>query len=120
MHPTDQVAAHAAVHPSRPSNVGGQPYKLLRRFSLLSLLSVSLVFGVCSLLVADFLTKHMVHRDAVLTMEFLQSVADVENEIAYGKDAFPISATATSNNSSRMYRACRTCCARTSTPPIGK
>ena len=86
---TDQTAAHAAGPPSRSPITGSQPYKLLRRFSLLSLLSVSLVFGVCSLLVTDFLTRHMVHRDAVLTMEFLQSVVDVENEIAYGEGRLP-------------------------------
>jgi signal transduction histidine kinase len=80
---------HALAPPVRSSTAGGQPSKLLRRFSLLSLLSVSLVFGVCSLLVTDFLTKHMVNRDAVLTMEFLQSVADVENDIAYNEGRVP-------------------------------
>jgi signal transduction histidine kinase len=82
-------AARGEAHQSRPAAAGAQPNKLLRRFSLLSLLSVSLVFGVCSLLVTDFLTKHMVHRDAVLTMEFLQSVVDVENEIAYREGRLP-------------------------------
>ena len=66
----------------RRSNIPGQPYKLLQRFSLLSLLSVALVFGVCSVLLSDFLTRHVIQRDATLTMEFLQSVADVENDIA--------------------------------------
>jgi len=65
------------------NTIATQPYKLLQRFSLLSLLSVSLVFAVCSVLVADFLTRHVVNRDAILTMEFLQSVVDVENELAY-------------------------------------
>jgi signal transduction histidine kinase len=85
---TDQAAAHTVAHPSR-SIAGSQPYKLLRRFSLLALLSVSLVFTVCSLLVTNFLTKHMVHRDAVVTMEFLQSVVDVENDIAYREGRVP-------------------------------
>lgn len=68
---------------ARMNTIATQPYKLLQRFSLLSLLSVSLVFAVCSVLVADFLTRHVVNRDAILTMEFLQSVVDVENELAY-------------------------------------
>jgi two-component system, NtrC family, sensor histidine kinase HydH len=59
-----------------------EPYKLLQRFSLLSLLSVSLVFGIFSVLLSDFLTRHVVHRDAVVTSEFLQSVVDVENDTA--------------------------------------
>lgn len=50
---------------------------------------MALVFGVCSLLVTNFLTKHLVHRDAVTTMEFLQSVVDVENDIAYGEGRQP-------------------------------
>jgi signal transduction histidine kinase len=63
-------------------NTPAQPYKLLQRFSLLSLLCVALVFGVCSVLLSDFLTRHVVQRDASLTTEFLQSVVDVENDIA--------------------------------------
>ncbi|HZN23820.1 MAG TPA: ATP-binding protein [Burkholderiales bacterium] len=59
-----------------------KPYKLLKRFLLLSLLSISIVFGAFSVLLSDFLTRHVVHRDAVVTMEFLQSVTDVENDIA--------------------------------------
>jgi signal transduction histidine kinase len=86
---TDQSAAQGVAHRIRSSIEGGQPYKLLRRFSLLSLLSVSLVFAVCSLLVTNFLTKHLVHRDAVVTMEFLQSVVDVENDIAYREGRLP-------------------------------
>lgn len=74
---------------SRTSSGIGQPYKLLQRFSLLSLLSVTVVFGVCSVLLINFLTHHVVHRDAVLTMEFLQSVADVENDIAYSEGRQP-------------------------------
>lgn len=89
MSSTDQSAAQAVAHPIRSSIAGSQPYKLLRRFSVLSLLSVSLVFGVCSLLVTNFLTKHLVHRDAVTTMEFLQSVVDVENDIAYREGRVP-------------------------------
>jgi two-component system, NtrC family, sensor histidine kinase HydH len=67
----------------------GQPTNLLRRFSLLSLISVALVFSVCSLLVSNFLTQHMVRRDAVLTMELVQSVADVENELAHAEGRLP-------------------------------
>jgi signal transduction histidine kinase len=60
-----------------------QPYKLLQRFSILSLLIVAIVFGACSELLSRFLTEHLVQRDAALTKEFLQSVADVENDISY-------------------------------------
>jgi signal transduction histidine kinase len=86
---TSQLSAHTVAQSNRPSHAGGQPYKLLRRFSLLSMLCVSLAVGVCSLLVSDFLTRHMVHRDAVVTSEFLQSVVDVENDIAYGEGRVP-------------------------------
>jgi two-component system, NtrC family, sensor histidine kinase HydH len=81
-------AVRAQAHPTRPLP-GAQPYMLLRRFSLLSLLSVSLAVGVCSLLITNFLTRHLVHRDAVVTMEFLQSVVDVENDLAYGEGRLP-------------------------------
>ena len=57
-------------------------YKLLQRFSLLSLLSVAVVFGIFPILLSDFLTRHIIHRDAAVTMEFLQSVVDVENATA--------------------------------------
>ena len=92
MIPSEHHVAFArteAAGPGRSSGTATQPYKLLQRFSMLSLLSVALVFAVCSVLVTDFLTRHVVNRDAMLTMEFLQSVVDVENEIAYREGRQP-------------------------------
>jgi two-component system sensor histidine kinase HydH len=68
---------------SRCILVATQPYQLLQRFSILSLVIVAIVFGTCSVLLSRFLTEHVVQRDATLTKEFLQSVVDVENETGY-------------------------------------
>jgi hypothetical protein len=71
------------------SNLTGQPYSLLRRFSLLSLLSVAVVFGVFSILLSDFLSRDLIRRDARVTMEFLQSVVDLDSEIAHRQGRRP-------------------------------
>ena len=55
-----------------------RPFGLLRWFSVLSLLSIGLACILSSYLLSRFLMQHMLHRDAVLTQEFVQRVADIE------------------------------------------
>lgn len=51
-----------------------RPFNLTRWFSVLSLLCVASISAVLALLLSNFLTDKMLHRDAALTMEFVQSV----------------------------------------------
>jgi two-component system sensor histidine kinase HydH len=76
------------VKPFR-SSAKAQHSNLVQRFSWLSLLCIGFVFTAGSLLLTEFLTQHFVRRDATVTMEFLQSVADVENEIVYRQGSRP-------------------------------
>ena len=55
-----------------------KPFNLLRSFALLSLLSISLITVVSATLLLRFLTDHLLQRDAVVSMEFIQSVAEDE------------------------------------------
>ncbi|MEN8205555.1 MAG: ATP-binding protein [Pseudomonadota bacterium] len=55
-----------------------KPFNLLRSFALLSLLSISLITTVSATLLLRFLTDHLLQRDAVVSMEFIQSVAEDE------------------------------------------
>jgi len=70
------------VSPRRAST-SAAPYDLLRRFSWLSFVSISIVLVVSSFALSRVLTDRYVSRDATLAMEYLQSVADVEAEGAY-------------------------------------
>lgn len=56
-----------------------QPFSLLRWFSVLSLLCIGAACIVSSYLVSSFLTQHMLRRDGTVMLEFVQSVADLEN-----------------------------------------
>ena len=55
---------------------------MLRWFSWLSLLSISVVCIAASVLLSSFLTQHVLRHDASLTMAFLQSVADRQTAAA--------------------------------------
>lgn len=55
---------------------GTRPLNLLRSFSILSLCCISLVSGTSAVLLSRFLTKSMLERDAVLTMQFVQSTME--------------------------------------------
>src|SRR5207249_653822 len=61
-----------------PAELSVKSYNVLRHFSWLSLICIVGVFSVFSILLSKFLTDSFIYRDAVLTMEFLQSVEDVE------------------------------------------
>jgi len=60
-----------------------RPFNLLRWFALLSFLSVGLITAVSSFLLSSFLTRNMLQRDAVVTMEFVQTIAQAENTRSY-------------------------------------
>ena len=52
-------------------------FNLIRWFSLLTLSAIVVVGIVTSLLLSAFLTKHMLQRDATLTMEEIQSIVHI-------------------------------------------
>lgn len=58
-------------------------FNLLRWFSLLSFFSILFITLVSALLLSRFLTHNMLQRDAIVTMEFVQSIAQAENTSSY-------------------------------------
>ncbi len=58
-------------------------FNLLRWFAVLSFLSVGLISAVSAFLLSRFLTHNMLQRDAVITMEFVQTIAQAENTHSY-------------------------------------
>jgi signal transduction histidine kinase len=58
-------------------------FNLLRWFAFLSFLSIGLITAVSSLLLSSFLKRNMLQRDAVVTMEFVQTIAQAENTRSY-------------------------------------
>ncbi len=60
-----------------------QPFHLLRRFSGLSLLCIAVIAAGLSLLLSRFLTDTMVKRDAQVTMQFVQSLAQINDPSDY-------------------------------------
>lgn len=63
-----------------------KPFNLLRWFSWLSLLIVIVVSASSALLLAQFLRENLLQRDAVVTQELVQSVAQALNTAAYFAD----------------------------------
>ena len=61
----------------------GKPFNLLRWFSILSFLCIGLLSLVSALLLSRFLSRNMLMRDAVVTMAFVQGVAQTQNTGAY-------------------------------------
>jgi signal transduction histidine kinase len=55
-----------------------KPFHLLRSFAVLSLVSIAVTTSVSAVLVSGFISKHLLERDASVTLEFIQSVADIE------------------------------------------
>lgn len=55
------------------------PFSLKRWFSVLSLICIGIACVASSWLLSRFLTQQMLHRDGVVMLEFVQSVADIEN-----------------------------------------
>lgn len=89
-------------HPGMPVSQGGSPvgghrdtkqtpsspkaFNLTRWFSLLSFVSIATISGISAILLSNFLTNRMLHRDAVLTMEFVRSVVLVQGTASYFVD----------------------------------
>ncbi len=55
-----------------------KPFNLLHSFALLSLLSIGLITSLSATSLMRFLTDHFLARDAVVSMEFIQSIAEDE------------------------------------------
>jgi signal transduction histidine kinase len=53
-----------------------KPFNLLRSFSLLSLVCIGVLSLASALLLSHFLTRHMLERDGVVTMQFVQSALE--------------------------------------------
>lgn len=60
-----------------------KPFNLLRSFSLLSLMIITLTTGVSGILLSRFLSKNMIARDAEITSQFVQSVAEINDPSVY-------------------------------------
>lgn len=58
-------------------------FNLLRWFSALSLLSIGLITSISALLLSQFLSRNILMRDAVVTEEFVQSIAQTDNASRY-------------------------------------
>jgi len=60
-----------------------RPFNLTRWFSLLSFVCVASISAASALLLSNFLTDRMLHRDAVVTMEFVQAMVASDSAAAY-------------------------------------
>ena len=60
-----------------------QPFNLLRSFLLLSFLCISVIGVASALLLSRFLTDNILQRDAVVTMQFVQSILQTLNPDLY-------------------------------------
>lgn len=60
-----------------------KPFNLLRWFSILSLLSISAITVFFAVLLSRLLSEKMIQRDAVLTMEFVQTLLEGQETAAY-------------------------------------
>jgi len=79
-HPMN-IDAHAVPMPRQEA--GARPFKLTRWFSGLSLVCVAAMSAASALLLSSFLTDKMLHRDAELTMEFVQAMVLADRAAAY-------------------------------------
>lgn len=66
-----------------------KPYNLLRSFSALSLLSIVLVGIVSAALLSRFLRETLLERNGLLTLEFVQSIAQSQNTSRYFSEPDP-------------------------------
>ena len=73
---------HGDSEPMKPTSTS-KPFNLLRSFSILSLLSIMTISAVSATLLARFLRENLLQRDAVVTMEFVQSIAQAQNTSVY-------------------------------------
>jgi signal transduction histidine kinase len=64
-------------------------FEFKRNFAILSLLCIVIIGSASALLMLRFLTSHILERDALVTMEFIQSVVDIGREDS-GVDLFSL------------------------------
>ncbi|MFQ5588858.1 MAG: sensor histidine kinase [Nitrospiria bacterium] len=64
-------------------NLKDKPFNLVRWFSVLSSLSIVTITIITAILLSRFLSRNMLLRDAIVTMEFVQSIAHSENTTSY-------------------------------------
>jgi signal transduction histidine kinase len=62
---------------------GSRPFNLTRRFSVLSLVCIASISAASALLLSNFLTDKMLHRDAVVSMEFVQAMVLSDKAATY-------------------------------------
>jgi len=66
-----------------------KPYSLLRSFSVLSLLSIAIISSVSAVLLSRFLRETLLERNGVLTLEFVQHIAQSQNTSLYFSESDP-------------------------------
>ena len=63
-----------------------KPTNLVRSFALLSLISIAVICSVAALLLSRFMERALVQRDAIVTAELIQSIAEHEEpELAFDR-----------------------------------
>lgn len=80
-----------------------ESFNLTRRFSILSLVCVVIVAGVLGQALARMLAQRLVHRDAVVTMEFVQSIVRTDETAHYFLAAAPSAVPAPLEDSFRHF-----------------
>lgn len=65
------------------STADARPFDLIRWFSVLGLAAITLVSIVTSVLLSRFLTDQMLQRDGALTMDTIQTIAQVESTVDF-------------------------------------
>ena len=96
-HGRTQIPSISPAQPPAP-----RPFSLLRWFSLLSLACIATTSVAASLFMSNFLSNNMLSRDAVLSQEFVSSIAQAESAWLYfegGGQGAPNPQIATSFNS---------------------
>jgi len=63
--------------------LGKQPFNLLRSFAISSLVCIALISVLTAWILSAFMSAHLIQRDAVVSMEFIQSVAKINDPRGY-------------------------------------
>jgi hypothetical protein len=74
-----RALAHGVGFVSRHGPSSATPFNLVRSFALLSLISIGLVTIISAAFLSHFVTNHILRRDAVVSMEFIQSITQDEH-----------------------------------------
>jgi signal transduction histidine kinase len=77
------------MNATRPAARAPAGFNLTRQFSILSLACVVVVAGVLGQTLARMLSDRLLHRDAVVTMEFVQSIVRTDETAHYFTGADP-------------------------------